>query len=49
MLSISVMRENLLSSYSGKITRYGHFSFPYSLTNPRKAVTYTLARRDRND
>jgi hypothetical protein len=34
---------------TGKITRHGHFSFPYSLTNPRKAMTYTLARQDWND
>ena len=29
-----------------RITHYCHFSFPYSLTNPRKAATCTLARWD---
>ena len=47
--NISNASEVITVHSSGKITGYGHFSFPYGLTNPRKAVTYTLARRDRND
>ena len=49
MLHSSNASEFIEVHTTGKITRYGHFSFPYSLTNPRKAMTYTLARRDRND
>jgi hypothetical protein len=29
--------------------RYSSCTFPTSLTNPRKSVTYTLARRDWDD
>jgi|GEM_PF-1035493 hypothetical protein len=32
-----------------QVSRYIHFSFPTSLTNLRKSVTYTLARRDWDD